>query len=391
MVLDTSDNWWQHTNENSRLLRNVMTHEHGHSLGLDHLTSSDASFVMEPFLTDFFDGPQLDDILLVQRSYGDRFEKSGGNDSQSTPTRLGLIAPGTERLIGGDALTTAVQPNQTDFISIDGLNDVDYLQFDVTSRGLATIVLRPLGPTYQVGHDGGSEQTLDTSALNDLGFQLLSAGSPGALVTVNQVGVGATEMIVDVPLPEAGSYALKVTGKADLPQFYSVSIRVHASHQRQGDINGDGLLSVLDIDQMAAWLQQGLTDRVFDLNGDLQVNAADHQFLADRLMNLYFGDSNLDGQFDSADLIQVFVFGTYEDQIPLNSHWQSGDWSGDLEFSSSDLILAFQQAGYEQGVRPPRGAELARAVPEPAGLSLLAASVVLCGILAGRRSRQNVF
>ena len=54
------------------------------------------------------------------------------------------------------------------------------------------------------------------------------------------------------------------------------------------------------------------------------------------------GDSNLDGRFDSNDLIAVFQAGEFEDDIANNSVWEDGDWNGDGDFDSSDLVLAFQ-------------------------------------------------
>ena len=59
-----------------------------------------------------------------------------------------------------------------------------------------------------------------------------------------------------------------------------------------------------------------------------------------------YGDSNLDGVFDSGDLIDVFKEGQYEDTIALNSTWETGDWNGDGEFGTADLIVAFQAGGY---------------------------------------------
>ena len=58
------------------------------------------------------------------------------------------------------------------------------------------------------------------------------------------------------------------------------------------------------------------------------------------------GDANLDGQFDSTDLLQVFVAGQYEDQQSDNSTWETGDWTCDGEFSSSDLVAALQHGAY---------------------------------------------
>ncbi len=59
------------------------------------------------------------------------------------------------------------------------------------------------------------------------------------------------------------------------------------------------------------------------------------------------GDSNLDGLFDSSDLVTIFQAGEYEDALQDNSTWAEGDWNGDREFTSEDLVLAFQAGSYE--------------------------------------------
>ena len=64
-----------------------------------------------------------------------------------------------------------------------------------------------------------------------------------------------------------------------------------------------------------------------------------------------YGDSNLDGYFDSADLVQIFQRGEYEDDVPNNSIWEDGDWNGDGDFTTSDLTKAFQVGTYV-AVRP---------------------------------------
>ncbi len=50
--------------------------------------------------------------------------------------------------------------------------------------------------------------------------------------------------------------------------------------------------------------------------------------------------------FDSTDLVDVLRFGEYEDRFGGNSTWQEGDWNGDGDFDSSDLVLAFRSGGY---------------------------------------------
>ena len=60
-----------------------------------------------------------------------------------------------------------------------------------------------------------------------------------------------------------------------------------------------------------------------------------------------FGDANLDGAFDSSDLVAIFPAGEYNDMIENNSRWRTGDWNCDREFDTSDLVLAFQAGRFE--------------------------------------------
>ncbi len=58
------------------------------------------------------------------------------------------------------------------------------------------------------------------------------------------------------------------------------------------------------------------------------------------------GDANLDGRFDSADLVRLFQIGEYEDAIAQNSTWADGDWNGDREFNSRDFVFAMTLGTY---------------------------------------------
>ena len=79
----------------------------------------------------------------------------------------------------------------------------------------------------------------------------------------------------------------------------------------------------------------------------------------------FFGDSNLDGEFNSGDLVAVFQAGEYENGVAANSTWATGDWNGDTEFDTRDLVFAFRDAGFEAGTR-----QQELAVPEPNSLLL---------------------
>ena len=84
-------NFLHNGNNNYRAFRNVIMHEAMHGLGVSHIVSNSSQFLIEPVVSfnPSFDGPQLDDILAIQRLYGDFFEKSGGNDTFAAATPMG--------------------------------------------------------------------------------------------------------------------------------------------------------------------------------------------------------------------------------------------------------------------------------------------------------------
>ncbi len=122
------------------------------------------------------------------------------------------------------------------------------------------------------------------------------------------------------------------------PGLFGVSVR--------GDFNGDGSVDAQDIDLLFAQLRSPSPDRAFDLTGDGAVDQQDRDEMIERILGTSYGDSNLDGIFNSQDLLLVFQRGKYEDGQPLNAGWADGDWDGDGDFNSGDLLLAFQKGGY---------------------------------------------
>ena len=79
-----------------------------------------------------------------------------------------------------------------------------------------------------------------------------------------------------------------------------------------GDFHADGMLDGLDIDALAGAIQAG--DPVFDLNDDGQSTSSDIVVWVQDLMGTAIGDVNLDGRFDSTDLVIVFIAGEFEDR-----------------------------------------------------------------------------
>lgn len=128
--------------------------------------------------------------------------------------------------------------------------------------------------------------------------------------------------------------------------------------QRQGliwgDFNRDGQLNIDDVDLLCAAVQHEADDQ-FDLNEDGLVDAADLSQMIQTTLQTSFGDANLDGVFNSADLIAVFQAGQYEDTESKNSTWATGDWNCDGEFSSGDMVTAFQKGNYQPAAVPSAG------------------------------------
>lgn len=52
------------------------------------------------------------------------------------------------------------------------------------------------------------------------------------------------------------------------------------------------------------------------------------------------GDANLDGVFDSSDLVQIMSSGTYETGEAAT--WSEGDFNQDGKFDATDFIFAMQ-------------------------------------------------
>jgi len=144
-----------------------------------------------------------------------------------------------------------------------------------------------------------------------------------------------------------------------------------------GDFNGDGEIDAADMDLLTAAV--GGNDSSYDLDGSGVVDDGDRRYWIEDIKNSYFGDSNLDGEFNTGDLVFVLGSGEYEDGVEDNSTWGTGDWNGDGEFDTADFVTALGSGGYEQG---PRAASAA-AVPEQT--SLMLSMLLLLGLAARRR------
>ena len=110
---------------------------------------------------------------------------------------------------------------------------------------------------------------------------------------------------------------------------------------RAGDFDGNAVVDAKDIDLLFEQLCNPTPEPSFDLNHDDKVDEFSRDFLVRVIMGMPFGDANLEGVFDALDLQLIRAPNEYEDQVPLISSWAKGDFDGDGEFTTADIVLAF--------------------------------------------------
>ncbi|MDA0282144.1 MAG: matrixin family metalloprotease [Planctomycetota bacterium] len=245
MVIDTADSFYGNLGSNSLRLRNVIAHEAGHGIGFNHVESNNAAFLMEPFVSTSFDGPQLDDILAAHRNFGDANEKGGGNDSVSSATNLGSIGNGITVSIGTQANDTRVEAADTDFVSIDDDSDIDVFSFTVSANSSIGVILTPQGPTYNQGQQGGSQSSYNASSQSNLAFEILGTDGTTVLTAAAANGIGSSESLAAFDLNTAGTYFVRITGANNAVQMYQldVSVTVEAPTSTVSISANDGALA----------------------------------------------------------------------------------------------------------------------------------------------------
>ncbi len=180
------------------------------------------------------------------------------------------------------------------------------------------------------------------------------------------------------------------TGNVTYPQWYmkehprgtasKLMIDVSILSSLEGDFDQDGTLGVDDVNLLSAEIAAGTNNSEFDLDNDAVVGQSDLTVWVKQLRETWIGDANLDGQFETSDLVLVLQSGKYESDSAAG--WQEGDWNADLRFNTGDLVAALQDGGFEQGPLA------AVAVPEPTYLSVLGTGFVVVALL--RRLRRRV-
>lgn len=223
MVLDTDNMAYFGSSSNGyRPLRNVVGHENGHGIGMDHVCPMNNTKLMEPFLSTSFDGPQHDDVQLGNRHYGDPMERvlpSNNNDVAARAWSLGALGNGTILLQGA---------------SIDDNSDTDYYSFSVIAMKRITATVTPVGSTYLEGAQNGNGScsagtNFNSLAIQNLGIELIGTDGTTVIRSANAFAAGFAETIFPVNFPGglAGTYYVRVVpGSTDSVQMYNLSITI---------------------------------------------------------------------------------------------------------------------------------------------------------------------
>lgn len=157
-------------------------------------------------------------------------------------------------------------------------------------------------------------------------------------------------LLVRLPELQAGTYELQWKGLtvfdqngntlelSDDPIRFSVSDTPVGVERSPWDVDLDGVVNLEDLQLLnyLTWSDE-FRSHWFDLNHDGLMDVGDvDAWIHEQKLNPY-GDTNLDGVFDSADL-------DYLSYLPLGSEatWMSGDFDGDGFYTSADLVLAMQ-------------------------------------------------
>lgn len=232
VVIDTNDTYFNTISNTSIRLRNILEHEIGHSLGLDHVCPVNSTKLMEPFINTGFRGSQFDDIYSHQRNYGDPLEVHGSvrnNDSTANATPLTLVTGST---------------SSWEWLSIDDSTDSDLFSFSGTRDHQVTVRIIPSDPvlpndpvndTYLEGEqdlagDCTAGTPFDPTTRQDLVLDLLGTNGSTVVASAPSQAAGVTEEIVTFQLPADGIHYIRVRGgAADQAQLYRMEVlRVNA-------------------------------------------------------------------------------------------------------------------------------------------------------------------
>jgi hypothetical protein len=244
MVIDTADTFYNSTGNNSLRLRNVVAHELGHGLGMSHVCPTEQTKLMEPSVSEAFDGPRHDDIRHAHFLYGDPAEP---DNTAGTAVNLGAIAACETRTIGAPPEPAGFFGNlfYGSLRSLDASGEQDWVRFTIDTPRRLSATVSPEGWPYDdspQNSDGscGSGSLIDSLPGTDLSLALIGSNGVTVLSSANATGAGSGESLAGVLLMP-GTYFLRVSevggGTGQFPQLYTLSLSAAPAAVDVGVVN----------------------------------------------------------------------------------------------------------------------------------------------------------
>jgi hypothetical protein len=348
MLIDASFTW--NSGSTLRFFRNVLSHEHGHGLGMPHVCPIQQVKLMEPTASSAFDGPQQDDIRHLHAVYGDKFEPNTSASTVLAGTAAATIsANGTTTL--GDvpedpAAGSGFVPPNSSIISLHATGpDVDHYKFTLTAPRSIQVTARPIGSTYgqsQQASNGSCPAgvNINTLTIANLRLSLLNS-SLAQIAFVDNAPAGTNEVTTRVTLP-AGNYVAKVDAPTvSETQLYKIDISATAARELRGRLTVNGVTAFYPGEQVKAILTPTGGGASTEFTTTLATNG-DYAFT---LLNLPSGTYNLRIDGPAALITSSASFSVVDGIVTVNRTGRNGDIDNDGEVGPADFEIVVNNFG----------------------------------------------
>jgi hypothetical protein len=110
-----------------------------------------------------------------------------------------------------------------------------------------------------------------------------------------------------------------------------------------GDLNQDSQVNAIDLDLVAAAIGAGNSQPIYDLDGNQRVDAHDHQFLVENILNTRAGDADLNGTVDFNDFV---ILANHFGASP--GGWAAANFDFDGTVGFSDFVALANNFGFQR-------------------------------------------
>jgi ELWxxDGT repeat protein len=218
------------------------------------------------------------------------------------------------------------------FAARDETHGTELWKSDGTEAG--TVLVKDIDPGISGSNPYGF------TIVNGTLFLSASDDEHGAELWMSDGTESGTMMVKNIHPGSRGSYVARHTNVEGTLYFIADDglhgYELWALHPPVGDFDRNHYLNARDVDLLFASVASGGNDPAFDLTGDSLVDGEDVSHLVESILGSRFGDANLDGAVDRADVaVVVRNFGRND-----SPGWAGGDFNGDGTVNLLDAMIA---------------------------------------------------